>query len=231
MKKRYHTNHSRYQFSLNGTASNRSLRKSVKGVSRSANIKLAPDALQTKKLAKSSQKSINPMKEWDNEEEFALKLADEISQNELQEFAFSCIESLANLANAENQSKEEVLAKVISQKLISFTQLAEERQGAKSEFKEYVVWSKQFISNVQPLLAIHSAPAKEQSELSSQALQCAERSMAMKYRSEVLGKRVDFLVEAVADYVAQIGTQMGFPAAVMNKVAVSVSKALKAEVE
>ena len=228
MRKRHHTNQSKYQFSLNGSSSNRALRGYAKGASRSISKKLASEQTQIEKLAKTNQESIDPLSGWSKEEGYEMKLADEISQNELKGFAFSCIESLANLAQSGKQSIDQVLASLVSEKLTSFVNLAQERQQTKREFKEYVAWCKQFISSVQPLLSTPSGPAQEMGQLTTQVMQCAERSMCQKYRSEALGKRVNFLVGAVADYVANTGVEMGFPKPVMVKVSKSVNRALTA---
>ncbi|MGJ8655240.1 MAG: hypothetical protein ACSHX6_02230 [Akkermansiaceae bacterium] len=226
MKKRYHTLPARQQFSLNGSASNRSLRGSLKGLGGGVSEKLAKSVPQDGNLAKSNQESIDPLAEWDKEEEYEMKLADEISENELKGFTFGCIESLANLAGTEKQSLELVLADVVAEKLTTFSKLAQESQAAKVEFKEYANWSKQFITSVQPLLKDAAGPAQEVKQLTTQVMQCAERSMCQKYRSESLAKRVEFLEGAVAAYVANSGLELGFPGSVMGSVAGAVKRAL-----
>ena len=231
MRKRHHTNQTRHQFSLNGSSSNRSLRGSMQGSRRSISKKLAPKNQDVEKLAKqgnvTSEESMIPLKEWKKEENYEMKLEDEISTNELNDFAFSCIESLANLANS-SQSIQQALTEIVKQKLVSFANLAQESREAKGEFREYVAWSKQFISSVQPLLKSQSGPAQEIGQLTTQVMQCAERSMRQKYRSETLTKRLAFLVEAVSNHVSNLGVEMGFPQPVMNKVRLSVSRALTA---
>ena len=223
MRKRHHTNQSKFQFSLNfslnGSSSHRALRSHTKGAARSVSKKLA-------KANQEGQEGISPLANWDKEDHVEMRLADEISENELKGFTFSCIESLASLAQSENQSIEQTLVGLANEKLESFVKLAHESREAKSQFKEYVAWSKQLISSVQPLLSNPSVPAQEVSQLNAQIMQCAERSMCQRYRSETLAKRVDFLVGAVADYVVNTGVEMGFPKLVMNQVGTLVSRAL-----
>lgn len=219
MRKRHHTNQSKFQFSLNGSSSHRALRAHTKGATRRVSKKLA-------KANQEVQEGISPLAEWDKEDHVEMRLADEISENELKGFTFSCIESLANLAQSKNQSIEQTLVGLANDKLKSFVKLAQESREAKIQFKEYLAWSKQFISSVQPLLSHPSGPAQEVSQLNTQMMQCAERSMCQKYRSETLAKRVDFLVGSVAEYVANAGVEMGFPKLVMSQVATLVSRAL-----
>lgn len=196
-----------------------------KGASRGVSRNLAAEPNQTKKLAKSSIKSIDPLTKWQKEEEFEMKLEHEITENELNGFTFRCIEALANFSKS-GQSMQVMLTELVREKLISFMNLAEESQQAKVEFREYVAWSKQFIATVQPLLSASAGPAQEVSQLTNQVMHCAERSMGQKYRVSALRSRVDFLVESVANYVASTGAEMGLPKPTMDKVAVAVRRAL-----
>ncbi len=219
MKKRYHTNRSRFQFLLNGSSSNRSLRNSLKGVGVTANNKLA-------NISKSSDSYLLSSCEDSFDDEEELKLADEISENELNAFSFSCIESVAGLSGSKDKNIDKMLIAVIRQKLGTFVNLAQERLEAEAEFRGYVVWSKQFISGVQPLLNSELAPVQEVNQLNEQAVQCAERSLCQKYRSETLSRRVGFLEGEVADYLVQLGVEMGFPESVMQSVGRRVRRAL-----
>lgn len=226
MKKRYHTNHSRYQFSLNGASSNRSLRGSLKGGSRSVSEKLAHDLLGVDKLAKSNEGGMLSFGDLAKEEGFEVKLADEIAENELKGFAFGCIETLAGLAGSAKKDLIEALTALAKEKLTAFVSLVEESKEAKMEFKQYASWSRKFISSVQPLLEGATGPAQEVSQLTTQVMQCAECSMCHKYRSETLAKRVVYLEGAVAAYVAGAGMEMGFPEKLMGSVADQVKYAL-----
>jgi hypothetical protein len=230
MKKRYHTNQKNHKFSLNGSFSNRSHRGEVRLTPRGISQNLASEVKLEEKLA---QNSIAPLADWQKEKEHEMKLEDELSKNELNGFAFSCIESLANLATKKNpdsaQSVDEVITKLVNEELITYTELARESKAAGIEFREYAAWSKKFITSVQSLLSDSNAPSQEVDQLSTQVMQCAERSLCQKYRSGALNKRVDFLVDAVASYVGNVGLEMGLPEAVMNKVAASVELALAKE--
>ena len=219
MKKRYHTNRSRFQFLLNGTSSNRSLRNTLKGVNVTANAKLA-------NISKKSDNDLLSFTEGSFNEGEEIKLADEISENELNAFSFGCIESIAGLSGSKGKNVDQVLLGVVREKLVTFVNLAQESREAKVAFKEYMTWSKQFISGVKPLLESDLAPDQEVDQLHEQAVQCAERSMSQKHRSESLSKRVEFLEERVADYLIQLGIEMGFPETVMQSVGNRVRHAL-----
>ncbi len=230
MKKRYHTNQKNSMFTLNGSSSNRLQRKRTSGIPRGISQNLAMKANPEKKLA---QNTMTPLAKWQKEEEYEMKLEDELSKNELNGFAISCIESLANLATKKNpdstQSVDKVITRLVNAELITYTELARESKAAEIEFREYAAWSKKFITSVQSLLSDSKAPTQEVDQLSTQVMRCAERSLCQKYRSGALNKRVDFLVNAVASYVGNIGLEMGLPEAVMNKVAASVELALATE--
>ena len=233
MKKRYHTNQRNSMFKLNNTISGRAQREIANQIPRGVSQisqNLAADNISDEQ---SAQSSIAPLADWKNEEGYTMKLADEISSNELNDFAFSCIESMAQLVTKQqsdfSQSINEVLTKIVQTKLVTFTKLAQESKVAKIEFRESAAWSKKFYTSVQPLLSPPSGSAQEVAQLTTQVMQVAERAMCQKYRSAALAKRVDFLVDAVASYVGTIGLELGLPEAVMHKVAVSVKRVLITE--
>ena len=156
-----------------------------------------------------------------------MKLEDEFEMNDLKAFAFTCIESLAKLpANGSKQSVEQVLTGLVKEKLAHFVNLVNEYLLAQQDFEEYSGWSKEFVSSVQPLINAESAPAEEVGQLTSQALQCVERSMCTQYKVTALQSRVDFLIESVPAYVGSTGEELGLPSHVMQKLAASVNQAL-----
>lgn len=230
MKKRYHTNQKNNRFSLNSSYSNRVKSGYLGGTSRGISRKLANEAKSEGGLA---QNAIVPLSNWRKEEEDEMKLEDELTVNELNGFAFSCIVSLANLAAKGNSgsvhSVDEVITQLVDTELMTYAELVKESKAAKIEFKEYAAWSKEFITSVQPLLSASTGPTQEVGQLTKQVMQCAERCMCQKHRAEVLSKRVDFLVGAIACYVGKVGTEMGFPEALMGKVAASVKRILLRE--
>ncbi len=214
-------------FSLNSSYSSRVKRGSVSRTPRGISQNLVSEAKSEEKLA---QNAIVPLADWQKEEEYEMKLEDELSVNELNGFAFSCIVSLANLATKGNSdSVDEVITKLVDTELVTYAELVKESKAARIEFREYAAWSKKFITSVQPLLGASTGPTQEVGQLTTQVMQCAERCMCQKHRVGALSKRVDFLVGAVASYVGKLGMEMGFPEAVMNKVAASVERALLKE--
>lgn len=226
MKKRYHTNQLRNQFTLSGSFSNRSQSMHCHSNTRGVSRKLESSAEAPEKLAKSSTKNTANSNNFMEEDQYEMKISDEISTNELNSYTLSCIESLASLSKSD-KSIQEVLTSLVREKLTSFSELALEAQRARVEYAEYSAWSKQFVSTVQPLLSNASGPAQEVSELTNQVMQCVEHRMSQKFRLGNLLKRVDFLVEAVAISVGKAGTDMGLPKSVMNKVSLAVSRALR----
>ena len=226
MKKRYHTNQKNFLFSLTNAASSRSKNRNAKQVSRGFSKNLAFEDHSDGNLVKKKTLPLSAIASWIKKEECEMKLADEISTNELNLFAFSCIESLANLAQQKkadfSRSINEALFQIVNSKLISFTKLVDESKAAKIEFRESVARSKELISSVQPLTNSSAGALQEMGQITTQMMECAERAMSLKCRSAALSRRVEFLVEAVSDYVGEIGSVMGLPKPLMDKVAKSV---------
>lgn len=220
MKKRYHTLQKNLLFRLIDSASTRAKNEKEKNTSRGFSKNSASKNNSEEKLVKSS---ITQLASWETEEDSELKLENELSKHELNDFSLSCIESLANLAQKMQtgfcKGIKEELTEVVHQKLISFEKLAQESKLAKIEFRESAARTRELITNTQPMI-------NPSNQLTAQMVEFAERAMCQKYRSAVLGRRVEFLVEAVANYVGEIGTMMGLPQPLMGKVSQSVRAAL-----
>lgn len=211
MKKRQHTRQIIYSYEINGSRSGRSLRSSTRSVSREMSDKLASSAKNAHNVAK---EEINPMSQWLQEEETVLKLANEINENELKQFSFTCIEVLATLSDGEKPYLLEALIGAVEAKLPTYVKLSSESQQAKVDFKEQRENTKQFMSEL-------SAPASD-----AKVLECVQQTMCQKYRSESLTQRVAFLQTAVPDYMAKVGLQIGLPKALMQKVSKALTVAL-----
>lgn len=137
-----------------------------------------------------------------------LKLADEISSTELKQFALSCIESLATLTAAKKPYIVDALMGVIAARLPSYGDLVSELHGAKAE------------------LTLQKQSIKQQGN-SPKVLETVIGTMCQKHCVENLNKRIQFLQNALPSHVAKTGAQLGFPAAIMNKVVKVVGVALE----
>ncbi len=137
-----------------------------------------------------------------------LNLADEISNSELKQFSLSCIESLATLTAAKKPYILDVLMGVIAAKLPSYANLVSELQAVKTE----LTFQKQSI--------------KQQSN-NAKILDVVIDTMCKKHCLENLSKRIHFLQSALPAHVAQTGIQLGFTAAIMDKVVQVIGVALE----
>ncbi len=218
MKKRHHiykTDRQLSQFNLNSSHSVRSQKNRINS--------LRPSTRSTP----NNKKNIEKSSIWINEEPDSVAIKDELSASELKTFSFRCIETMANLANFDTgQTIAQILENLVTEKLPAFTTLLEEHQVARNQYQEYKVWSKQFISNVQPLIEKHSGPASEVAQLTEQAVHCLERSMFSKYKMETLASRIDCLIKSIPNSVEHTGTELQLPAIVMSKLANYVKSAL-----
>jgi len=146
-----------------------------------------------------------------------LVLEDEISTDELNRFALCCIEQLAN--SGKEQPIEKLISQAIEANLPSYSTLKAEFVSSRQAHGNLHDWTKQMVDAVEPLLKSESAPALEQEKLSNLALQSVEETMKLQHRVEQLGRRVEFLNEAVSQHLVQIGLEIGFPDALLQKLA------------
>ena len=219
MKKRFHINQYRDRFYLNNPHSRRSTRSACNkngGGSIQGEVK---DVVKLDKLAEEGKNVVNSVENWAHNIEYTLKLADEISENELKIFYFGCIESISLLPSGSEEGVSEVLSSLAGEKLVTFVKLVEESREADVKFKECSAWTEQFVSSVQFLLQGKRGGDQEVEKLREQVQRCVERSMSQKLRSEALAKRVEFLEGAVAKYVVAAGVEMGFPETLMSNLA------------
>jgi len=154
------------------------------------------------------------MSEWSQEEDIELKLADEITNNELKQFSFTCIEVLATLSEDQKPYLVDTLIGAVEAKLPTYVQLVAELEQAKEDFKEQSKSAKEFMNNIQSLTN------------DVKALECVQQTMCQKYRADNLARRVVFLQKEVPSYVATIGSQIGLPKALMENVSRALVSAL-----
>lgn len=146
-----------------------------------------------------------------------LVLEDEISTDELNRFALSCIEQLAS--SGKDQPIEQLILQAIEENLPSYSALKAEYISSRQSHRSQHVWTKQMVETVEPLLKSETAPISEQQNLSDLALKCVEQTMQLQYRVDQLSRRVDFLTEATAQHLVQVGLEIGFPDELLQKLA------------
>ena len=149
--------------------------------------------------------------------EHGLVLEDEISTDELNRFALCCIEQLAG--SGKDQSIELLISQAITENLPSYSILKADFLSSRQAHRDQHIWIKQLVDTVEPLLTSESAPVSERRKLSDLTTQCVEQIMQMRSRVNQLGHRVDFLDEAVAKHLVQVGMEIGFPNELLQKLA------------
>lgn len=203
MKKRQHTHQVNFSYKINGGRSVRSLRTSSRSASREMSDKLASSAKSAHNV---SSDEVPPLNEWGKEEELELKLADEISEKELKQFSFHCIEVLATLSEDQKPYMVDALVGLVEAKLPTYLQLQADLQEANLEFQN----QSKIIKSV--------GDAKK--------LESVVEVMSSKHRSENLAKRVSFLQQAVPSYFVNVGNQIGLPEALLQNVSHKLTKAM-----
>ncbi len=162
-----------------------------------------------------------------DEVDYSMKLEDELTNRELKGFAFGCIESLTQLASsATNQNIQTALVKLAQEKLTSFVALINERNEAKTEFKQFVKWSHKFAASAQSSFTSEMSIANDPKLPSQQTLQCVEQSMGAQFRMDALAERITYLTSAIPAFVNTAGEELGFPRPITQKIAQCVKKAL-----
>ncbi len=218
MKKRYHINPTKSLFSHLKSISNRAKNHKARQTSQGFSQNLVFGVKSEEKLAASSHGS-SLFSQYEQEAE--IKLEQEITIRELNGFAFSCLDSLASI-KLENQTDirqviYDQLRSIVKQKLGNFKKLAQESKSAATEFKVCAAQSRKLLSSVKE---------GEQDGINAEAMKCAERMLCQKYRAATLNRRLEFLIQAIPDYVAEVGTVAGLPKPVLNKVSNSVRDVL-----
>ena len=203
MKKRQHTHQVNFSYKINGGRSVRSLRTSSRSASREMSGKLASSAKSAHNV---SSDEVTLLNEWEKEEELELKLADEISEKELKQFSFHCIEVLATLSEDQKPYMVDALVGLVEAKLPAYLQLQADSQQANLEFKSQSLNSK-LVGDAKKLESVLEV-------------------MCYKHRSENLAKRVNFLQQAVPNYFVNVGNQIGLPKALLQNVSKVLTKAM-----
>jgi aryl carrier-like protein len=146
-----------------------------------------------------------------------LVLENEISTDELNRFALCCIEQLAS--SGKEQPIEKLIEQAVEANLSSYSTLKAAFVSSRQAHRSLHDWTKQMVDAVEPLLKSESAPVPEQEKLSDLALQSVEQTMKLQHRVEQLGRRVEFLNDAVSQHLVQTGLEIGFSDAMLQKLA------------
>lgn len=157
----------------------------------------------------------------------AEQLADELSNSELTGFAHACVEALCSVSSTDtNTDIQNKLQQLASQQLTSLTALIAERKEAKTELKQLVAWSKNFVAEAKPQLQGKASLATEANQLNLEVLQSVERCMGAKFRVKNIEQRINQLKLTIPAHVQATGEELGLPAPIMQKIAETVQKAL-----
>ena len=154
----------------------------------------------------------------------------EMPHTELVRFSLECIEKIACPSPEENNPSNEIektIALVINHQLPSYTVLKNESQASRHEYRQHHMWTKQLVDSVQPLVQANTGPIKGKQALSDMALQCVERNMQLKYRTDQLRSRVESMEETITRHLVQTGEEIGLPTRLLQKLANLTRSVLK----
>ncbi|MBK1830154.1 hypothetical protein JIN77_05435 [Verrucomicrobiaceae bacterium R5-34] len=141
----------------------------------------------------------------------ALRLTDEIPQDELKNFAAHLLGGLCASAQPATLDDNGLTPiHLISHELPSFVRLKAEHQDAKQQKSEHTAFTKKLIKASEPLLNHQQIPESDKADLLEANSLTVEKMMQLKMREMNLAERVRFLEQALPEYMHAFGKEMGY---------------------